>query len=246
MNELRVTLLILGLIIIAGIYVWGTYLSKKNRPRMPLKRSRLRNDELFDLPSISRQSKEEPPLGKTTLESQPDTPHSFDSQPVPLKPRAQDSKTGDLFTEEEQQPAAVESKEIPIFYLVAPPGFPYSGTTIRNAAEAVGMRFGEMGVFHHYGLKETLPRESLFCLANMFEPGSFDLNQMSAYQTTGLVLFMPPSVPVDSRVAFELMLNTAQRLQSRLGGELRDSKRQPLSSAQIEKMRRQTAHGQRT
>ena len=80
----------------------------------------------------------------------------------------------------------------------------------------------------------------------MFEPGSFDLNQMSAYQTTGLVLFMPPSVPVDSRVAFELMLNTAQRLQSRLGGELRDSKRQPLSSAQIEKMRRQTAHGQRT
>ena len=146
MNELRVTLLILGLIIIAGIYVWGTYLSKKNRPRMPLKRSRLRNDELFDLPSISRQSKEEPPLGKTTLESQPDTPHSFDSQPVPLKPRAQDSKTVDLFTEEEQQPAAVESKEIPIFYLVAPPGFPYSGTTIRNAAEAVGMRFGEMGL----------------------------------------------------------------------------------------------------
>jgi cell division protein ZipA len=134
-------------------------------------------------------------------------------------------------------------ERIMVMYLTAPAGSSYSGDAIQKAAEAVGMRFGEMGVFHHFGIGKTPPRHSLFCLANLYEPGNFELSSMNTFQTSGLVLFMRLPGPVDGRVAFELMLNTALRLRERLGGELRDDRNEPLGAEQVERLRHRVTHG---
>ena len=75
----------------------------------------------------------------------------------------------------------------------------------------------------------------------MLEPGNFDLQNIQTHETAGLVMFMRLPVPADGSVAFELMLNTAQRLQERLGGELRDDEHRPLARAAIDRMRKLAA-----
>ena len=54
----------------------------------------------------------------------------------------------------------------------------------------------------------------------MFEPGVFDLGRIEGFRTAGFVLFMQLPAPLDNAVAFELLLNTAQRLAEQLDGEL--------------------------
>ena len=136
---------------------------------------------------------------------------------------------------------APEPEKILALFLTAPAGESYRGVAVRDAAEAVGLRYGDMGVFHHYGLAGIPSQQSLFCLANMLEPGNFDLEKIHTHETVGLVMFMRLPAPADGNVAFELMLNTAQRLQERLGGELRDGEHRPLARAAIDRMRKLAA-----
>ena len=227
MNGLRLTLLIIGLVIIAGIYLWGTRATLFQK-RLTRER-RYADDETLDLGALPQETEEDldyfPPL--TDKE----------------EPWLEDHEAGEIYLrgseEHWERPRRTDTGEVRIIalYLVAPPDRPYSGDSIAYAAEMMGMQFGERGVFHHFGIGAMRSRKSLFCLANMFEPGIFDLDRMDEFETPGLVLFMPLPPPGDRQVAFELMLNTAQRLVKRLGGELLDDDREPLSADSIERLR---------
>ncbi len=138
--------------------------------------------------------------------------------------------------EEGEKPAGAGSRLI-VLHLRARSGKPWGGPVIRSAAEAAGMRYGEKGIFHHHGVGGLSSRSGLFSLANMFEPGSFDLARLNECRTEGLVLFMQLPTPVSGQLTFELMLNTALELQKRLGGDLSDAGREPLEAAAIAKLR---------
>jgi cell division protein ZipA len=258
MNELRITLGILGLVILAAIYFWGTQLARRKKsPERGPKRRRPLEDEALELSSMPRESEDDKDLSKALtdlgglLANGDGKSRSASDKSAQTKPRNRGggkkaSETADLF-EERAENSAPEDKareaQVIVLYLTAVPGTSISGAAIVDAMQSVGMHFGEMGVFHHPGLKGAKAGESLFCLANMFEPGSFDLKQMHTFQTRGLVLFTDPSSSTDKSVVFELMLSTAKRLQARLNAELRDAQHNPLGAAEIERMRRETAHG---
>jgi len=124
-----------------------------------------------------------------------------------------------------------------VLNVMAEPGQPFRGAEVRSALESVDMRFGEMKVFHHYGIGDTRSETPVFSVANMLEPGVFDLAGMEAMSSPGLVMFMRLPGPLDARVAFELMLNTGQRLAEQLGGDLRDETRSVLSAQTIAHVR---------
>ncbi|MGE0373185.1 MAG: cell division protein ZipA C-terminal FtsZ-binding domain-containing protein [Gammaproteobacteria bacterium] len=124
------------------------------------------------------------------------------------------------------------------FYLRPIYGPAFVGPTIVRNANAVGMKHGDMQVFHHFGAGDLRTERALFSLANMFEPGSFDLQRIEAFQTAGLVMFLHLPAPLDGPVAFELFLNTAQRLAEGLQAELLSDPKTVLDSAGIEQMRR--------
>jgi cell division protein ZipA len=131
----------------------------------------------------------------------------------------------------------VVSDPVIVLCVTAPDDKAFGGSDIRSAAESVGMRFGAMGVFHHFGVGNMQSGESLFCLANMFEPGNFDMENLAACKTHGLVLLMRLPLQIDGAVAFELLLNTAQRLARRLGGHVLNDRRQPLTPEDVARMR---------
>ena len=232
MNELRWILLLLGLVIIAGIYFWGTRASARRLSR----KHRYSDDESLELSSMPREADNDLLDYTETLSDQPWLEEDEDQ--VADIEGAQAGR--------ERAPYTYSSDgRIIVLYLIAPSDQPYSGNAIHSAARSVGMHFGEMGVYHCFGVGAMRSPRSLFCLADMLEPGSFDLKEMENFKTSGVVLFMQLPPPGFKRVAFDLMLNTAQRLLKRLHGELLDDYRRPLTAEGIERLRSLVANAVR-
>jgi cell division protein ZipA len=145
------------------------------------------------------------------------------------------------------RPAAVpETPEAPddgviTLFIRAHERRPLGGPELVRALNAVGMRHGEMSIFHHFGAGDLVCDNAVFSAANMFEPGTFDLSRIEAFRTTGIVLFLQLPGPLEGPVAFELLLNTAQRLAELSGGELYATPQTPLDPPAIARLRRRAA-----
>lgn len=145
-----------------------------------------------------------------------------------------------------KEPSAEPESGLISLYVRAHEGKEFSGTTLVKALNSVGMQFGDMAIFHHFGAGELKCQTPVFSAANMFEPGTFDMRRIEAFRTAGVALFLQLPGPLDGPVAFELLLNTAQRLTELTGGELYvDPKNllDPPSIARLRKRAARFAHG---
>lgn len=107
-----------------------------------------------------------------------------------------------------------------------------SGRQLMSAVTSLGLVHGEMGVFHH--LLADIP---LYSLADIAEPGSFDLDEMESFSTQGLTLFMRLPGPKSGRVAFDSLMMAAHQLSQMLDCELQDRHRQQHSKESLEQLR---------
>lgn len=117
----------------------------------------------------------------------------------------------------------------------------FSGRVIDQAAHRAGMEFGPMNIYH---LKNTDAGgcRNLFSLANLYQPGEFDLKRIADFTTDGLTLFMSVPRAANPPQVFEKMVDTAKALCRMLGGELRDQRQRPLSEPGLLTIRAQIAH----
>lgn len=139
-------------------------------------------------------------------------------------------------------PAPAPESGLISLYVRAHEGKHFSGTTLVKALNSVGMQFGEMTIFHHFGAGDLKCQTPVFSAANMFEPGTFDLRKIEAFRTAGVALFLQLPGPLDGPVAFELLLNTAQRLTELTGGELYVDPKHLLDAPHIARLRKRAAH----
>ncbi len=135
----------------------------------------------------------------------------------------------------DQEEAAADGEEfILVLRILAPRGEVFSGTAIREAAQAMGMRHGDMDIFHLYTEVQPPIQPRVICsLANGVEPGHFHLDEMDGLTTPGLTLFLQLPGPLDGREAFEKMLELGRRLAQHLGGELYDESRSVLTAQTV-------------
>jgi cell division protein ZipA len=101
-----------------------------------------------------------------------------------------------------------------------------------------GLVYGEMNIFHRFEDVLKLGKNQ-FSMANMMEPGTFDLETMDQLHTPGVVFFLGLPTAQDSMQAFDFMLETAQCLASNLGGEVLDEQRSVMRPQTIEHCRQQ-------
>lgn len=140
-----------------------------------------------------------------------------------------------------QEADEIETERLLTLYVLPSGNHPFVGEFIIQALNAVGLRFGDMEIFHHFGAGKLKTEKPLFSVANMVEPGSFDLKRIERFSTVGLVFFLQLPASLDGAVSFELFLNTAQRLTESLGGVLYADPKTPLDSLRIEEMRKVAA-----
>lgn len=81
--------------------------------------------------------------------------------------------------------------------------------------------------------------QSLFSVASMVEPGSFDLEKMGETLYPGITLFAQLPGPVPGMHALNEMVACARRLHQSLGGVLQDDRGVPLTVHRIERMRQE-------
>ena len=219
MDNLRVLLMILGILIIAGIYFWGVGFDHRKAASKLTKRRKNLQEPVLDTPVIKPREEE------------------IDYSDVYLRQggllRDEDA---DLPQDDSQSTVKPEPGVI-VLHISPFSDYSFEGAMIRDALYAVGMTYGDRMIFNHHGVGQSVTKDSIFSVANIHEPGTFDLNNIEALQTNGLVMFMEIPAPIDTAVAFELMLSTAQRLAEMLKGQVRDEKREYLSPEAIEVFR---------
>jgi cell division protein ZipA len=119
--------------------------------------------------------------------------------------------------------SALEPKII-ILSVVMPAHQQMSGAALLPSLLTLGMKYGEMNIFHRH--QDNAGNGAVrFSLANMLNPGSFELDTMETFVTQGVSLFMTLPNATDPFLAFEQMLAAAKQLAAEFRAHVVDDKR---------------------
>jgi cell division protein ZipA len=116
----------------------------------------------------------------------------------------------------------------------------WPGTTLLSALEMNGLAYGRYQVFH----RRHTDGRSLFCVASLVEPGTFDVARMSTEEFKGITLFAVLPGPLEPLLALDEMLAAARGLAQELSGMVQDAKGMPLSPQRAAVLREDVARFQ--
>jgi cell division protein ZipA len=116
----------------------------------------------------------------------------------------------------------------------------WSGTQLMAALELHGLAFGRYQVFH----RKHVDGRSLFCVASLIEPGTFDVAVMAEQEFRGVTLFAVLPGPVEPLETMDELFGTARGLAEELSGMVQDGKGIPLSPQRAAALREDVARFQ--
>jgi cell division protein ZipA len=116
----------------------------------------------------------------------------------------------------------------------------WPGTRLKAALETHGLAFGRYHVFH----RKHADGRSLFCVASMVEPGTFNLADMAQQEFRGVTLFAVLPGPTPPLETMDELLATARGLAEQLSGMVQDGKGMPMSPQRAAALREDIARFQ--
>ncbi len=193
MDGLRWLLLLLGLLVIAGIYFYSRI--KKNVPD----------------PEGAGNIRRAPSFG--TVSDKPVEPAQLDD---PEEIEACDDFVADDAGANRRPPR----QKIVTLRIVARNKGAFRGDELILSLRGIGMRSGKFGIYHRYdGNNED---RTIFSAASLVEPGSFDLANIKEQEIPGISMFLVLPGPVDGTEAFDLMMQAARALAQTINAEVLD------------------------
>jgi cell division protein ZipA len=147
-------------------------------------------------------------------------------------------KATDLVLKHEREKQAEVVEQVISIFVTANHSQGFYGPQLLQLLQECGLVHGDMNIFHRFedGLRLG---KTQFSMANMMEPGTFDLAQMDQLHTPGVVFFLTLPTAQNNMQAFDYMLETAQCLASNLGGDILDEQRSVMRPQTIEHCRQQ-------
>lgn len=108
------------------------------------------------------------------------------------------------------------------------------GAVLLQQMTELGFKFGDFDIFHRH--VDTAGNGAvLFSLANMYNPGSFNIDTIETFQTDGVALFLALPIKSNSLQAFTMMHNAAVKLAAAVGrGQVLDEHRNPLTRQAVQ------------
>jgi len=214
-TELRWVLVLLGLAVVAGVYLWGR--QRNSQPRHDANRDRVEpkleeSADWYDATSdveLARQPADEEDLSNHEIE-----PVEGDSNREPSR--------------------------ILVIHVRAAKGSSFSGEELLGAMKGEGLRLTDNGVFE----SPSDSGEPLYTIANMVEPGTFPKDAGAGFSTEGITAFMvlPGPGGVDSIAA---MIESARKIARTLGGDVLDETGSTLTNQGATHLREQVVEFQR-
>jgi cell division protein ZipA len=137
-------------------------------------------------------------------------------------------------------PNSSEQQKIISIRVCAPGESRWTGAALLAALESHGLAYGRYQVFH----RKHIDGRSLFCVASLVEPGSFDVVHMAADEFRGVTLFAVLPGPVEPLLTIDELLSAARGLAQDLAGMVQDAKGVPLSPQRAAALRDDVARFQ--
>ncbi len=160
---------------------------------------------------------------------------------LPAEPTPEPEATPTLSTTADTPPPKkTERRKILALRLAAAP-HRYEGGRLLETLQAESLQHGKYDVFHRLHDDGT----SIFSVASMVEPGTFDLETMPGIEYPGVTLFAQLPGPVPGMHALNELVACARRLQQTLGGTLQDDRGVPLTVHRIERLRQEVREFER-
>jgi len=225
MEKIRWILLLAGIVIVLGIYIFGRLKTaqfswSRRAARSAPRRSR-GIEPALDIPEVTA----------------PIDPELDDFEHMLLDEGSMEAG-GQVIRAAGRKPAPVNPDQVFSLFVLAPPGVPFRGQLLLGALAAARLEYGDMQIFHRTELVNGR-EQVLFSAANIREPGTFDLAEMEHFTTQGLALFMQVRPGVDAVWAFEAMVAAGRSLAESLDGSVCDATRSVLTRQAIGHLREQ-------
>lgn len=245
-----VPLLIVGLIVLALIWLFGQPRAPKQGQRQP----RVREAQPRREPTLGGDEDAAGDFGPVFAQELDDARAEPEQGSLDVGLREELQSLSDALGDARAAPVAPPSpaqmprsdigrrpEELPVerivtLFVVARDDGRFRGPDLVVAAEKAGLDFGDMGIFHRLldGKHEAGP---VFSVANMVKPGHFDLGRVTHLETPGLSFFMTLPGPLPALDAWDAMLPTAQRMAELLDGLVLDEERNALGRQRIAHLR---------
>ena len=117
----------------------------------------------------------------------------------------------------------------------------FNGPLMDKVLQQQGMKFGAMHIYHKKN-DEAMGCRHMYSMANLFEPGTFDVGALERTPIRGLAFFMQIPCTWHAAEVFEDMINTARVVADALGGQVVDQDSRPLTAKGTEVILRQVRH----
>jgi len=235
-STLRWILIIIGLAIVASIFLFGNP-EKKRKPKASRKLNKDSTQRLE--PTLDGSAAEDAArelelegetadadlLGQGELDIDTGTP-----APRP-EPRAEPAK-----------PAGPPPDKIVTLFLLATDNRIITGAELLQATVHTGMQYGDLNIFHRLPEGSEKP---IFSMANAAKPGYFERDEWNTFETTGVVLFLTLPAPVNALDAWDAMLATGRRMAEILHAELLDEERNPFTRQKEAQLREEMRNYER-
>ena len=215
-STLRWILVIVGIAILAGLFLFG-HPDKKRKPRASRKRvhaARIRREPVLESDPDNENEADHHD------ERQPELAidHSMDSA-VRLEPRFDSLDDSMLQVEEPKAPEVPPPDKIVTLLIQARDNHYITGVELLDVSLKSGLVFGPQGIFHRIHEEDVDP---VFSMANLTNPGTFDKTTWNTIEIKGVTMFMTLPGPKNALDAWDSMLATSRRLAELLHADLLD------------------------
>lgn len=232
-DTVRIIILVVGALVIAGIYVWGRY-------RQKILDTLERSSE-FDVSEFETEEETEE-LPWAGSEPEPEAAvecREIDEAPVVSRPsETAQGQPAEAVPERHSESASTSGALGAPFLIqlrvVKGGGARFPGEGLRDALIDLDLVYGEMGIFHRY---DSAYREPLFSVASLVEPGTFPVNDMENFRTPGVVFFFQPAKVPEPLDVFDDLVETCRMLAGVLDGTVLDENRTELTDERVAEMR---------
>lgn len=194
MAELRWVLLALGILVIVAVYLFSQGIPQR---------------WLAPLAALRRKSR------KSSVRVEPE--FRDDEGSAPQDPDPEET----VADESAESPSAALAETIVTLRFI-PNSKKLAGDRVVLALRAAGLKHGRYGIFHRHA--DEFSDEPMFSVANLTEPGSFDMANLTETIIPGMSFFMILPGYGNPLERFDTMVATARELARELDAELRDDK----------------------
>ncbi len=211
-STFRWILIIAGIALIAGLYLFGVR-DKKRKPRASRKRvhaQRVRREPVLE-PDSDREESGELDHNARQAELAIGDPTDSLSRIEPQLESGLDVRL--------KKPDVPPPDRIVTLFLQARDNHIITGVELLDASLKSGLVFGDHDIFHRIHEEDLEP---VFSMANLTKPGSFDKSAWNTIEIKGVTMFMTLPGPRNALDAWDSMLATSRRLAELLHADLLD------------------------